>query len=481
MLTAEGHVESIDASLRFEMTKSIVDKGSLEVSHPLARKGRDGRYYNYFGPLTSFIAIPFYVTSKIVHSITHFPQKGLEEFMFSMINPILGALTISIFFLFCIRIMKFESKKAFVGSLLFGFGSSFLFYTKYSANEIPCTLFLIIGCYFVLKENKKAIDWIFGGAGFGLAYLTRWESPLLLVPVVIWIIYKYFPRINYLILFLTGFLPFLAIGTLYCYSVFGKPFPLYEEPPDIIEKSNFLNYTFNFFTYHFSFPFLKGLYKRLFSLEQGLFIYNPFFIFSLEGFYYLWKREKSIFFLFLSIILIWIGFYALGSFVGTEMGPRYLVPIFFLFTLLAVVSTKKEIVETIFFSLIFLSFIINFLGINVSSHRTHYKVAIAYGKKEIPPDSIQEKRFFAMVEGAFEVWRNYIKNPSGDYFFSKEDASMEERLEKQATVALPNFWWVFLPFFGIPKIIVWGCVGILLIGIFYTGYKIRKTLFTLNE
>ncbi|MEO0290951.1 MAG: glycosyltransferase family 39 protein [candidate division WOR-3 bacterium] len=481
LFTAEGHVESIDAQLRFEMTKSMVDKRSLEVDYFLARKGKDGRYYNTYGPITSLLAVPFYLIAKAVYNLTNLEKKGVEEFMFSMMTPILGAITVLIFFLFCLKVMRFNYKKSFIASILFSFFTPFWFYTKYSANEVPCALFSLIGFYFLLKTEKNSKDLFLSGLGFGLAYLTRWEFAILFPPIFIWVIYRYFPQVKPILLFSSGIFPIFLLGIFYSYTIFGSPFFSYGEPKgfeEYIPRSLNLSW---FFSYFFSFPPLKGFYRRLFSFEQGIFTYSPFIFFFINGFYQLLKKERSIFFLFLFVIFVWVIFYTFIGPKGVEMGPRYHIPILFIFVSCSLYPLKNYFLKLFFYFFVFISFIINFLGINVSSHRTHLKLELIYRKN--PPSGwvIQEERLFNMISGCFEVWRNYIKKSSKDYFFSREDASVEERLEKQATIALPNFWWIFLPFFGVPKFIILLSISIFLILIFYSGLKIRSFLFYLDK
>jgi len=476
---AQGHNPSIDASLRFEMTKSIIDRGSFEVEHPFARKGVNERYYNTYGPIASFIGIPFYLIAKLTAHFTRFPMKGLEEFFFSMINPLLSAFIILIYFMFLKNALKLEPKRAFLCCILLCFTSSFLFYAKSTANEIPTTLFFLLGIYFLFKESKKTKDWILGGAFFGLAYLTRWEAALFSVPVFLWIIYLLYKKKEFSSLgFLIGFIPFLIAGMLYTYFFFGNFFFQYGEAMGVKEKIQIHDVS-DFLKHLFSYPFLRGFYRRIFSLEQGLFSYNPFLLFSFFGLVHLRKRKEQ-FFLILSWLFLFIIFYSFVPVRGAWMGPRYFLPVIPFLTFLAINYDYRGITRWFFNVLIFISFVINFSSINVCCHRICYKEAIFYGNEIEKNLTIAEMRLPLTLEGAFEVWRNYLKYPNRDYFFSKENASFNERLEKQATVALPNFWWVFLPFFGVPRVLVYMVmVFLLFIGI-YSGYKIRKEVLREN-
>jgi hypothetical protein len=477
LFCAEGHYELVDAFVRFEMTKNLVDKGTFELEkHPLALKGVNGKYYNKYGPLTSFIAIPFYLIAKLTAHLTHFPIKGIEEFFFSIINPILGAFIALIYFMLLKNNLKFEPKRAFLCCILLCFASSFFFYVKSAANEIPATLFFLLGIYFLFKENKKTRDWILGGVSFGLAYLTRWEAALFSVPVFLWIIYLLYKRKEFSPLgFLIGFLPFLIAGMVYTYYFFGNVVISVEEHVKVGEKTQIVD-AYGVTAYTFSYPFFKGLYRTTFSLQEGLFTYNPFILFSFFGFIYLW-RKREYFFLIVSWILMFIILYSItGFFIGTLMGPRYPLPLLPLFTFLSINYPFKKILDKIFVALVLISFFINFSGVNASHHRIHYKEAIIYGNEIRNPYLIREARFPFVFTNAFEVWRNYIKYPKRDYFFSRENASFKERLEKQATVALPNFWWVFLPFFGVPRVLVYMGMAVLLFLGIYSGYKIRKEI-----
>ncbi len=63
--TAGGSLTTTDAVVAFDVTRNIVEKGTLATSGNLlgleAFRGADGRYYSPFGILQSIYNIPFYV------------------------------------------------------------------------------------------------------------------------------------------------------------------------------------------------------------------------------------------------------------------------------------------------------------------------------------------------------------------------------------------------------------------------------------
>ena len=67
--TAGGSLTTTDAVVAFDVTRNIVEKGTLATSGNLlgleAFRGADGRYYSPFGILQSIYNIPFYVAGTV--------------------------------------------------------------------------------------------------------------------------------------------------------------------------------------------------------------------------------------------------------------------------------------------------------------------------------------------------------------------------------------------------------------------------------
>jgi hypothetical protein len=73
-LTAGGSLTSSDAVVTFEVTRSLVERGSIALSGNIigndANRGLDGRYYSQFGIGHSLYNIPFYVVGRTAARLT---------------------------------------------------------------------------------------------------------------------------------------------------------------------------------------------------------------------------------------------------------------------------------------------------------------------------------------------------------------------------------------------------------------------------
>jgi hypothetical protein len=77
---------------RYQVAKSIVEKGELSIPESTySMRGMDGRSYSLYGLGWSILAVPFYVGGKYV---------GNPENFTLLLNPLVGAATVTLVFIF---------------------------------------------------------------------------------------------------------------------------------------------------------------------------------------------------------------------------------------------------------------------------------------------------------------------------------------------------------------------------------------------
>jgi hypothetical protein len=111
--------------------------------------------------------------------------------------------------------------------------------------------------------------------------------------------------------------------------------------------------------------YIKGLILWLFHPSFGMLLSAPFLVFSIFGFWNLWKKDKETFGVLSLIILPYLFFWT--SYTLTQNGPggysaRYLVPLLSFFTILTAIwysNNKDRIMQGVFWILVGVSFIIN--------------------------------------------------------------------------------------------------------------------------
>lgn len=324
LLTSSGSSDyEVDTGrVRYEVTRSIVEKSDLAIPTGLGVSGIDGRDYSWFGLGHSLLAIPFYIAGKYAGAN---PMLAV-----SMMNQLIGAATAVLVFIFSIA-LGYSKRASLLTSLFYGLGTMAWPYAKSACDHPAETFFILLSAYFMYRYTAgKNISYLYISAfSLGAALLIRPYSvlaipALLIMPVVehwkgcssngIWK-----PPFRNALLFLAALLPFTAAALWYNHHRFGSPF---ETGYGLIAARTGLD----FFT---GTPLMTGLAGFLTSPGKGFFYYSPvtlLFFFSIRAFFRKHPGAAACFvllsisyLLFLSKNIYWHGDFA--------WGPRYLLPI----------------------------------------------------------------------------------------------------------------------------------------------------------
>ena len=199
-------------------------------------------------------------------------------------------------------------------------------------SDIPAFVFMAASVLSFLKGFKNPRFFVLSGFMLGIAFLTRYSSILLLVPMLLYLIYR--EKLNWLKrkeiwialgLIIVVSLPWLAFNHIHTGSALTS-----------FEKGMLSSYSAG--PHEHSFPY----YAQNFHIVYSSLI--PFFI---AGLYFAWKRrEKSQ----ILPILIWICFFALLSLTSYKF-VRHLIPSFLGITIIAgyglSVLDKRKIITLI--------------------------------------------------------------------------------------------------------------------------------------
>jgi len=290
-----------------------------------------------------------YVNSaiKIVEGEFHYPSLSQEEYTNPIIIPaVLRTFMLypTAFFIFIFGLNKYSlalfpllcSLGSIIviyklGSLLFnkkiGLIASFLLsifplsviYSTRSMPDIPMTFFMVLSVFLFLraelgKNNKNNyILYILSGIFWGMSYLIKEFSIVLILFFVIYFIYKKRIKKHYLLLLL-GFLTIFFLELLFFYLKTGYPFyriamtgkahlfKIFIEGKGYYQVKSFFNLIT--FYYPINYPFLYHS-KTLFSFltpHAGIYYFGFFYYFAVLGLIYgLYKKNKNIIYL-----LIWL-------------------------------------------------------------------------------------------------------------------------------------------------------------------------------
>ncbi|MCD4774138.1 MAG: glycosyltransferase family 39 protein, partial [Bacteroidales bacterium] len=314
----------------------------------------------------SVVYAPFFFVGYIIANITGFPLDGLSApFQYSITIGGLIWIIAGLFIFRKVLLNFFSDKITSIILLIIVVGTNFFHLAAIDgtllSHNILFTLFAILLWSTIIWHRKQKLKYaIIIGLTTGLITLIRPSAMVCVLIPILWNVYdknslkekliiikKNFSHLVILILFgLLVISPQLVYWKLITGQLFFNSYP---NPGEGLEL--FAPYTAKF----------------LFSFRKGWFIYTPVMIFSIIGFYNLYKHNKKIFYPFFLFFIfsLWIisswscWWYAGGSFSARSMIPVYSVLAFPLGYFIKDILEKKRIIKTIFLSIIFLLIILN--------------------------------------------------------------------------------------------------------------------------
>ena len=147
VLTSSAQLIHVDEVTKYLVTKSIVERGSLDVDIKFDTILHSGKYYSVFGPAIPFLGIPFYITGRFLDKfITGVPGGGMSKVVYSMMAPLYTALTCLIFFLFSIA-FGYSRKTSIWLTLVYGLTTMVWYYSRLLYTDGLPALFLLWTVY----------------------------------------------------------------------------------------------------------------------------------------------------------------------------------------------------------------------------------------------------------------------------------------------------------------------------------------------
>jgi 4-amino-4-deoxy-L-arabinose transferase-like glycosyltransferase len=353
LLVMNKIIWDFDGHSVLEVTKSIVDRGGLNIPCFFGEKSLSGRCYSRYGISMSIFLIPFYILDKIFN---------INFFIF-FLNPMVTGLISVLIFLF-LRKMKFESRESLIGSSMFNFSTFALVYSRTLFAEPLITLFIYMTFYLVFFGEKKSHTGIYAG----LAFLTKTTG--IIVSPFIFIYYFLQKKYKLLTMYIFYLIVSLFIFCLYNYFRFGG-----------LLKTGYPRISFNNNVFH-------GLSYFFLSSGGSIFIFQPILLISVFGIKYFVKSGKQFFIYLTSFILLFTIIHSVYSDPegGFSWGPRLLYPIIPYLVFLVMFSYKNiktKIFKFIFLVLILISIFIQLLSVSISYHRYLSFFDKKYGDKKI--------------------------------------------------------------------------------------------------
>ena len=321
LFTAGGSMTSTDAVIAFDVTRSIVERGSIamtgEVPGYAPYRGVDGQLYSPFGIAQSIWNVPFYVAGRIAAGRVA-PGSATGQTIPKAVVALGTVPAVALLALVCFHLAVTLGAAPGAGLravLLLVFGTSLWPYSGFGFNQPLAALFLWSAVFFAVDISRNVFWFLAAGLFAGLAILTRHEMLLAGVLIGSYVVIRSWRRDSHLTVFYAaGFLPMLAAWCGLNWWRFGSPF----------ESGYFRDQTPGFGS-----SIWAGAAGLLFSPYASLILYSPVVLLSVVGFPALWRRDRSAAVLFATLFFGYLMFYAsLGNWMGgRSYGPRYLVPL----------------------------------------------------------------------------------------------------------------------------------------------------------
>jgi len=324
LVTAGGSLTSTDAVVSFDLTASLVERGSIALSSNLtgsnALEGVDGRYYSPFGIAQSVWDAPFYLFGRAITAAGGRIGKpdSVPKALVALSQTLLGAAIVWLTFRLGLAVAASRAAAGWA-ALTLAIGSLLWPYARFGFNQplacatlLAAVLSIIEGVRHDDRRRIRRAGWCFAAAIF-----TRHQIMIALLPLAAWLWWAGQPtaaiRAKRLRALAPGVAAGLAFWLVYNWIRFGNPLePGYLRDP----------------VPGFGASVVAGVTGLLFSPGGSILLYSPFAAFGIWG---LWREirggDRAVAWLFASIIATFLLFYGqLGNWTGWRAyGPRYLL------------------------------------------------------------------------------------------------------------------------------------------------------------
>ncbi len=362
---------------RYDLSIAIVEQHTVQIDLYQTLTGDkaifNGHYYSDKSPGISFFGVPVYWFIKQIFHILGFDNVNDAD-----IRTVIWRIT-----LLFIRVVVIDIPSAFLSVCLFSFLSqlpitqryaiwltlgyglgtlAFPYSTVFYGHQFVAVFMFVV--FYIIYSIRRFADspirpflflWI---AGFLAGYAVISEYPvILLIPIMIVYLWAKEKNLKSVGIFVSGMVIPALILLYYNHLCTGSFFKLGYSYETSTEFRQGMSAGIAGVTY----PKLSALWGITLSLYRGLFLLNPFLLFAILGYFFMyrnpnWRKEfwvsllaVILFFLFNSSYYMWWG--------GFALGPRHLVPILpFMVLPIAFIPQKywKYVCALIIISIIFM-------------------------------------------------------------------------------------------------------------------------------
>jgi hypothetical protein len=321
-LTSSGHIQTIDVDQSVSVSQQIVARKDVAVTGYMpipgggVVQGHDGRLYAAHDIGMAVVFIPISAMLR-----WHLIGPGAGRLLYALVDPVFGAATILLFFLWQTRLVK-DRLVAVMSAALLGLTTIVWPYAHVAFDALPTAFFILTAVYFLHRSTQRSTwsDALWAGCAGAAAMLLRIDSIIVIALASVWLLAacrsnRWEARLRMGAAWLSPLILAALITAWYDTVRFGGWLNGgHAHDPQTAAGT----------------PVWRGLAGQLLSPGKGLFFFAPPVVLAVVGWWILLRRERALS-LFTGItVLTYLGFHArLVNWSGAEAwGPRFIVPIF---------------------------------------------------------------------------------------------------------------------------------------------------------
>ena len=329
MLTAPGHLGTVDMRAELAVAQSMVSKADFSVSQDLPFVtvpyvvAPNGEHYSDHEIGQSLLLLPAALVGRIAGctnpSSCPATAQHDAEFAASLLDGLAAAVAVMLMFLLASELGA-EIGPSLVLALLFGFTTIEWAYAHDAFDVGPTTTALLLLLFAVVRGLRRdSMRWLLiGGVAAGAAVALRLPSLVCLPFIAAYVVTSrsrqgIVASLRRLAVLGGPVAAALILVAWYNWVRFGDPLQA--------------GYSLASDYYGFGSP-LSGIAGELFSPGRSVFLYSPILVAALAGLPLLWRRYRALTVTIVAIVVANVVFY--GAYVawwgGWDWGPRYLVP-----------------------------------------------------------------------------------------------------------------------------------------------------------
>ena len=274
----------------------------------------DGHYYSVFSPGLSLLLSPYIFLARILFG------SGFSEILAVRLLSI-AVTTVSAIIIYQL-LLRFSSRRsAMISTMLIIYATPVYAFSETIFSHIYVMFFLTLSLYHLLNLEKISSCMIVS-ISLAMTFFIEYQSIITFSPIYIYCILRR-RRLRDIVIYLIPLLMVLGFHLHYNLTLFKHPLNFPEKfwigYPSRPAKPSYM----------FSTPPHVGLYMMLFSPENGLFMISPILLLAMFGFKHLWRHNRWITILILSLWLISLLLYSTWHLPwgGSSFGSRFLIPL----------------------------------------------------------------------------------------------------------------------------------------------------------